>query len=200
MMTRQGRSLGKGRRRSSLPPPSPPVFCPKKSKHPRIISQNIETMMSLQLGETVSGFKIQRPVQWVLDTQNSLLFDTNEIQWAASILCAAPPSFLGFATALKGEVSQETWLLFVFNNIFICLHYSFDLQNCRLSAVWNEESQGRNVCVSHATRRTQTWVSNIKILLNIKILNVELSKCHKSNAKISVLSSLYLTHFVRPAL
>ena len=30
--------------------------------------------MSLQLGETVSGFKIQRPVQWVLETQNPLLF------------------------------------------------------------------------------------------------------------------------------
>ena len=67
MMTKQDRSLGKGRA-------SPPVFFPKKSKHARIICQNIETMMSLQLGETVSGFKIQRPVQWVLDTQNSLLF------------------------------------------------------------------------------------------------------------------------------
>ena len=192
MMTRQDRSLGKGRA-------SPPVFCPKKSKHARIICQNIETMMSLQLGETVSGFKIQRPVQWVLDTQNSLLF---KYQWntmsCLKSLCH-PPSFLRFAKALKGEVSQETWLLLAFNNIFICLH-SFDPQNCRLSAVWNEESQGRNVGVSHATRGTQTWVSNIKILLNIKILNDELSKCHKSKAKISVLSSLYLTHFVRPAL
>ena len=156
-------------------------------------------MMSLQLGETVSGFKIQRPVQWVLDTQNSLLF---KYQWntmsCLKSLCH-PPSFLRFAKALKGEVSQETWLLLAFNNIFICLH-SFDLQNCRLNAVWNEESQGRKNCVSHATRGTQTWVSNIKILLNIKILNDELSKCHKSKAKLSVLSSLYLTHFVRPAL
>ena len=55
-------------------PPPPQFFAPKKSKHARIISQNIETIMSLQPGETVSGFKIQRPVQWVLDTQNPLLF------------------------------------------------------------------------------------------------------------------------------
>ena len=36
-------------------------------------------MMSLQLGETFSGFKIQRPIQWVLCTQNSLLFKYNEL-------------------------------------------------------------------------------------------------------------------------
>ena len=133
-------------------------------------------------------------------TPKTLCFlNTNEIQWPALNLQLCPPSFLRFAKALKGEVSQETWLLLAFNNIFICLH-SFDLQNCRLNAVWNEESQGRKNCVSHATRGTQTWVSNIKILLNIKILNDELSKCHKSKAKLSVLSSLYLTHFVRPAL
>ena len=35
--------------------------------------------MSLQLGETFSGFKIQRPVQWVLRTQNPLLFKHNEL-------------------------------------------------------------------------------------------------------------------------
>ena len=155
-------------------------------------------MMSLQRGETVSGFKIQRPVQWVLDTQNPLLF---KYQWntMSCLKSFCSPSFLRLAMALKGEVSQETWLLLAFNNIFICLH-SFDLQNYRLSAVWNEDSHGRNVCVSHATRGTQTWVLNIKILLNIKVLNDELSKCHKSKAKLSVLSSLYLTHFVRPAL
>ena len=155
-------------------------------------------MMSLQLGETVSGFKIQRPVQWVLDTQNPLLF---KYQWntMSCLKSLCPPSFLKFATALEVDVLQDTWLLLAFNNIFISLH-SFDLQNCRLNAVWNEESQGRNVCVSHATRGMRTWVSNIKILLNIKILNDELWKCHKSKAKLSVLSSLYPTHFVRPAL
>ena len=55
------------------------VFCLKKSKHAQIkswnytvISQSInETMTSLQLGVTFSGFKLQRP--WVLQTQNPLL-------------------------------------------------------------------------------------------------------------------------------
>ena len=38
------------------------------------------TMMSVQLGETFSGFKIQRPVQWVLRTQNPLLFKYNDYE------------------------------------------------------------------------------------------------------------------------
>ena len=37
-------------------------------------------MMSVQLGETFSGFKIQRPVQWVLRTQNPLLFKYNDYE------------------------------------------------------------------------------------------------------------------------
>ena len=36
-------------------------------------------MMSLQLGETFSSFKIQRPVQWVVQTPNPLLFKYNEL-------------------------------------------------------------------------------------------------------------------------
>ena len=36
-------------------------------------------MMSLQLGETFSDFKIQRPVQWVVQTPNPLLFKYNEL-------------------------------------------------------------------------------------------------------------------------
>ena len=38
------------------------------------------TMMSVQLGETFSGFKIQRPVQWVLRTQHPLLFKYNDYE------------------------------------------------------------------------------------------------------------------------
>ena len=37
-------------------------------------------MMSVQLGETFSGFKIQRPVQWVLRTQNPLLFKYSDYE------------------------------------------------------------------------------------------------------------------------
>ena len=36
-------------------------------------------MMSLQLGETFSGFKMQRLVQWVLRTPNPLLSKYNEL-------------------------------------------------------------------------------------------------------------------------
>ena len=56
--------------------PPPPRFFAQKAKHARrkveLISQSIETMMSLKLGETFYGFK--RPAQWVLRTQNSLRF------------------------------------------------------------------------------------------------------------------------------
>ena len=45
--------------------------------------------MSLQLGETFSGCKIQRPVQWVLRTKNSLLFKHNE---KPKISLPPPPS------------------------------------------------------------------------------------------------------------
>ena len=37
-------------------------------------------MMSMQLGETFSGFKIQRPVQGVLLTQSPLLFKYNDYE------------------------------------------------------------------------------------------------------------------------
>ena len=84
MYQEQGRSMG--RDRGSAPSPHPLVLCPKKSKHARlkveykkIISQGIETIMSLQLGETFFGCKIPRPVQWVLRTENSLLFKHNEV-------------------------------------------------------------------------------------------------------------------------
>ena len=73
-------------------PPPPPMFLPsflpqkvKKKAHMKehfMLSQSIETiiiMMSLLLGETFSVFKIQGPVQWVLQTQNLLLFNYIEV-------------------------------------------------------------------------------------------------------------------------
>ena len=77
LLSLQGRNMGS--------PPPPPVFCPQKSKHAGMKVENknsspqsIETMMCLQLGETFSGFMIQRAVKWVLQTQNSLLLKYNE--------------------------------------------------------------------------------------------------------------------------
>ena len=52
-------------------------------------------MMSLQLSETFSGFKIQRPIQKVLCTQNSLLLKYNELP-----KIFVPPSFWRPTTAL----------------------------------------------------------------------------------------------------
>ena len=56
--------------------PCSPSFLPQKVKtctykscKQKFIPQTIESVMSLQLGETLPGFKIQRPVQWVLRTQ-----------------------------------------------------------------------------------------------------------------------------------
>ena len=58
------------------------VFYPKKSNHTQSnkklklqcnLPEHWNIMMSLQLGETFSGFKLQRPVQWVLQTKNPLL-------------------------------------------------------------------------------------------------------------------------------
>jgi len=102
-MTRQGRSLGKGREGGSSFPSPASQFCSKRSKHARIICQNIETMMSLQLGETVSGFRIRRPVQWVLDTQNPLLFKYQRNTMSCLKSLCRTPSFLRFATALGGK-------------------------------------------------------------------------------------------------
>ena len=41
--------------------------------------------MSLLLGETFSGLKIQRPVQWVLRTQNPLLFKYKAMRYLKSV-------------------------------------------------------------------------------------------------------------------
>ena len=46
-------------------------------------------MMSMQLGETFSGFKIQRPVQGVLLTQSPLLFKYNDYELPKTFV---PPS------------------------------------------------------------------------------------------------------------
>ena len=48
-------------------------------------------MMSMQLGETFSGFKIQRPVQGVLLTQIPLLFKYNDYE-LPKIFVPPPPS------------------------------------------------------------------------------------------------------------
>ena len=45
-------------------------------------------MMSLQLGEKFSSFKIQRPFQWVFQTQSPLLFKYIELP-----KIFVPPSF-----------------------------------------------------------------------------------------------------------
>ena len=71
--------------------------CTYKSWKWKFISQNIETMMSLQLGETFSGLiQIQRPVQWLILTQNPLLFKYNELP-----KIFVPPSFYRLATTLQ---------------------------------------------------------------------------------------------------
>ena len=44
--------------------------------------------MFLQLGETFSGFKKQRPVQWLIRTQYPLLFKYNEL---AKLFVPPPP-------------------------------------------------------------------------------------------------------------
>ena len=49
-------------------------------------------MMFLQLGETFSGFKKQRPVQWLIRTQYPLLFKYNEL--AKLFVPPPPPEFL----------------------------------------------------------------------------------------------------------
>ena len=48
-------------------------------------------MMSMQLGETFSGFKIQRPVQGVLLTQSPLLFKYNDYE-LPKIFVPPPPA------------------------------------------------------------------------------------------------------------
>ena len=66
--------------------------CTYKSWKWKFISQNIETMMSLQLGETFSGLiQVQRPVQWLILTQNPLLFKYNELP---KIFVPPPAPFL----------------------------------------------------------------------------------------------------------
>ena len=58
-------------------------------------------MMSMQLGETFSGFKIQRPVQGVLLTQSPLLFKYNDYELPKS-LCPPPPPALAPLQVSKG--------------------------------------------------------------------------------------------------
>ena len=48
-------------------------------------------MMSMQLGETFSGFKIQRPVQGVLLTQSPLLFKYNDYELPKIFVPAPAP-------------------------------------------------------------------------------------------------------------
>ena len=48
-------------------------------------------MMSMQLGETFSGFKIHRPVQGVLLTQRPLLFKYNDYE-LPKIFVPPPPA------------------------------------------------------------------------------------------------------------
>ena len=53
-------------------------------------------MMSMQLGETFSGFKIQRPVQGVLLTQSPLLFKYHDYELPKIFVpprARPPPSF-----------------------------------------------------------------------------------------------------------
>ena len=59
--------------------------------------------MSLQLGETFSGCKIQRPVQWVLRTKNSLLFKHNEKPKISLPPPPLPPVSKGLLRPCKSE-------------------------------------------------------------------------------------------------
>ena len=67
-------------------------------------------MMSLQLGETFSGFKIQRPVQWVMRTPNPLLSKYNELP---KIL--TPP--------LVSKQLPQPWLMHLQIPILICFFF-----------------------------------------------------------------------------
>ena len=58
-------------------------------------------MMSMQLGETFSGFKIQRPVQGVLLTQSPLLFKYNDYE-LPKIFVPPPPPALAPLQVSKG--------------------------------------------------------------------------------------------------
>ena len=48
-------------------------------------------MMSMQLGETFSGFNIQRPVQGVLLTQSPLLFKYHDYELPKIFVPPPPP-------------------------------------------------------------------------------------------------------------
>ena len=63
-----------------------PVFCPQKWKHVHLKVENknsspraLKQLCLCSWGETFSGFKIQRPVKCILQTQNHLLFKYNEL-------------------------------------------------------------------------------------------------------------------------
>ena len=59
-------------------------------------------MMSMQLGETFSGFKIQRPVQGVLLTQSPLLFKYNDYELPKIFVPPSPPPALAPLQVSKG--------------------------------------------------------------------------------------------------
>ena len=59
-------------------------------------------MMSMQLGETFSGFKIQRPVQGVLLTQSPLLFKYHDYELPKIFVPPPPPHALAPLQVSKG--------------------------------------------------------------------------------------------------
>ena len=63
--------------------------------------------MSLQLGETFFDCKIQRPVQWVPRTENSLLLKHNEL---AKIFLSSPPPPPPFLTACYGPAKAKNMI------------------------------------------------------------------------------------------
>ena len=91
-------------------------------------------MMSLQLGETFSGFKVQRPVQWLILTQYPLLFKYNEL---AKLSVPPPPEFLkacygptviGGTRYFEPSVSlTEKYLSHIFTRLKIHYHISIKL-------------------------------------------------------------------------
>ena len=91
--------------------------------------------MSLQLGETFSGLiQVQRPVQWLILTQNPLLFKYNELPKIfvpplVSIGLLRPYSYWGYSESFfKPPVSlTEKNLSHVFTRLKIHHHISIKL-------------------------------------------------------------------------
>ena len=104
IMTRQGRSMRRGRK-GGVPPT--PVFCLKKSKHARIKVDNKNSSPRAhndvyQARWNFSGFKIQRPVQGVLLTQSPLLFKYNDYELPKIFVPPSPPPALAPLQVSKG--------------------------------------------------------------------------------------------------